>query len=711
MSLRQIAFKSVYKSKSSSLVHDFLIPALEHAVTYNRAVGYFSSSLLAYIARGISGLVKNNGIMRLVVGSILSEQEFQAVKDGAQQRQYLEKAEAQLLEALDCYVTKEEGDRLKLLCYLVAANKLEIKIALTAKGMFHDKTGVVIDADGDRIVFQGSANETTAALLPEFNYESIAVYPSWKPEIYQAYGREFEVEFEKLWANEAEGVLTVEVLSSTYELLKARAPTTPPNEAPITTMMVSESTRRPGQPFIPDNFGGRPYFLRPHQIDAITKWRDAKYRGIFNMATGAGKTVTALHAAVDAFASIRHAMALIIIVPYQNLADQWCEVAEQFGFKPIRAYRSQANWLPQMTAISSSLLLPGNERKYCVVTVKNTLSSHDFQRHIAKIPSDRTMVIGDECHHYSSASYSRSVPTGSYMIGLSATPWRKNDLTRRNTLESIFGEECFSYTIDDAMRDDVLCRYQYIPHLIYLEEDEYNEYEELSKEISRLFSMRENGLLVDDDALNSKLMARARILGSANAKFLKLSDLLFKSKPTPKTLFYCGDGSTEDLATATPTRDIERVGEILHKNNWRSSKFTASESKSERDRILSNFTDDFIEALVSIRVLDEGIDIPSCSTAFLLASSRNERQYVQRRGRILRKSTGKNIATIHDFICLPPPGLVDGIAKGLVSAELMRFNEFSRLAENASQSLEISNGLRELFDLTEEEGQSESDEY
>lgn len=680
--LREISLQSVYHSKSNSLIEDFYIPALSVAIQYDRAVGFFSSAMLAYAARGLLGLVRNNGRMRLIIGSTLSDEEYAALKDGVSRQQKLAEAERRLAEILEKANDRETKFHLDLLCFLVASERLKIRVAFTQKGMFHDKTGIIRDAAGDKLVFQGSANETVAALLPDFNYESISVFPSWRGDVFIDYGQPFEEEFERIWSGDVNGVVTVDVLSSTYDLMKKYAPTTPPTRDEYEQTLPGLENRSRGNPHHPVTYGGMPYALKLHQIIALKKWKAAGYRGIFNMATGAGKTVTALHAATDICCNSSNSLVVLIIVPYQNLGDQWCEVAEEYGFAPLQAYRSINQWRSQLITIASSLLLPGNKSHYCIVSVKNTFCSPEFQKTFGKIPNDRIVLIADECHHYATTSYSRAIPAAGHAIGLSATPWRPGDIESQQSLENSFGRQCFQYTIDEAMHDDVLCKYEYHPTTIHLTDEEYEQYSELSREISKLYSMKENGAKVDDIALNIKLMARSRILGSADEKFSSLAAQLAKRPKGKKVLFYCGDGSTEDAGTLDSMRDIERVGEVLHRFGWRSSRFTAEESRTERQRILTNFSDEFIDAMVSIRVLDEGIDIPSCSEAYLLASSRNERQYVQRRGRILRKSKDKTLASIHDFICLPPAGSRDAIGVALVAAELHRFREFSRLAEN-----------------------------
>lgn len=198
-------------------------------------------------------------------------------------------------------------------------------------------------------------------------------------------------------------------------------------------------------------------------------------------------------------------------------------------------------------------------------------------------------------------------------------------------------------------------------------------------------------------------MRRARLIGSAKNKFLALDKVIKSMRIDTHTLFYCGDGSVIDEKTENndlSVRDIEQVASILHKYGWKSSRFTADESLKERRNIIDNFKNGFIDAMISIRVLDEGIDIPACKQAFLLASSRNERQFIQRRGRILRKSVGKDSSVIHDFIVLPSESFTkDESLKSLVNSELDRLIEFARVACNKSDVYIKGREIANLYNI------------
>jgi len=213
-SLRDVELKSVYRSGKDDLLKDFYMPALKSAKYYDRAVGYFSTTLLAYALKGISSIVKNEGVMRLIVGHPLEEDEFEALKEGKQLKTI---SNAELDKLIESASTKIEHARLQLFMLLVATNRIELKFAFKPRGMYHEKIGIIKDSLGNKILFHGSANETTNAINPDLNFESIAVYKNWKPDIYMEYAESFERGFEDLWSGNDKSVVTIDMPSEMYE--------------------------------------------------------------------------------------------------------------------------------------------------------------------------------------------------------------------------------------------------------------------------------------------------------------------------------------------------------------------------------------------------------------------------------------------------------------------------------------------------------------
>ena len=719
--LRDLQYKGVYKSDEDNILEDFYFPTLKVANTYDRAVGFFSASTISYAAQALSVFVKNDGRIRLILGAFCEREDLDAIAKGIQLHEVSEKIGAELLTMVFSVSDELFQNRFETLCWLVAHGRLEVKIALREKGMYHDKVGVISDADGDQVVFSGSANESVHALLPAYNYESIDVFPSWKREL-EGYTKPHIESFERLWRNRSPSTLVIDIPTAVKERFVAvsRSLTYVPDpeiEAEIAgrirERIEDERSGSSSKPRDPKTINGQPFRMRPHQIQALEAWKaKGDFQGIFDLATGAGKTITSIHAAVRLSAAI-DGLACVIAVPYQNLADQWVKSLSDFNIVPIRCYVSRDLWRDKLNDAVHELLM--NTRKFaCIVVVNRTLQTEEFQDALKKIKGKKLLWIGDECHHHASEAFAEFLPKDArYRIGLSATPEHYLDEDRNERLKQFYGPTVFTYTLRQAIEDKVLTPYRYCPHVVHLTASEADDFVELSEQIGRLMARQKEsgGGLGGNTQLTALLMRRARLIGAAANKLPSMEEVLSGATPAAHTLFYCGDGMVEsddedDVEGAAEDklyrqRQVEAVSMKLHQLGWRVSRFTSRESRTEREDILENFRLGVIDAMVAIRCLDEGIDVPACATAFILASSRNPRQFVQRRGRILRRSPGKEIATIHDFVVVLPEGDEDrsSHAKHLIMSELGRVAEFSSLSQNRAESYEVLSRVLRAYDL------------
>lgn len=723
--LRRLQLKGVYKSDQDNILQDFYFPALSVAARYDRAVGFFSASTLSHAAQALSVFIQGGGKIRLIVGAFSEQSDIEAIKEGLRQKEVSDRLGTQFLAQLDEADDELFQQRFKALAWLVGQGRLEVRVALRAKGMYHDKVGIITDADGDAVVFAGSANESAAALLPTMNYESIDVFPAWREELAEYY-EPHRASFERLWSNKSRGTVVLDMPTALRDRLLEVAggmddPPEPEREAEIAGRIreaeeeIDAATRRRG-PEVPDTINGFPFEIRDHQREALTAWQaKGDFQGIFDLATGAGKTITAVYAMVQMFGAIK-GLTVVIAVPYQSLADQWCEILEAFNIRALQCYVSKANWYD---ALQRKILdvQTGATPFEAIVVVNRTLKTTEFQDAIARIPSAQFLWIGDECHHHGSESFATALPQNArYRIGLSATPEHYLDEERNARLKAYYGEIVFSYTLKQAIQDKVLTPYNYHPRLVELTLQEAEEFIALSDEIARQFA-RDQGQAGGKPSigLTALLMKRSRIIGSAVNKLPALEAALGGRSPQNHTLFYCGDGRMSDdddedededddvdeTKDAIPSRQIEVVSRLLDGLGWRVSRFTAREGRRERENILQAFKVGLIDGLVAIKCLDEGIDVPACSTAYILASSRDPRQFIQRRGRILRRSPGKNIATIYDFIVVLPEAAEDasGAARKLITSELRRVAEFSNLAENRFEAYEVLRSVLVNYDL------------
>lgn len=702
MSFQRLHLKSTYSTENDSLLEDFYIPTLSATVAYDRAVGFFSSTMLTYALQGLDGFIRNNGYMRLIIGEEVTDDEYDAIKEGHDLSFTLDRVKLKW----DSIITSVSDDlflhRLNILSWMVAHGHLEVKYALRRKGMYHEKIGIMKDLSGGYLVFQGSANETTNALLPDLNFESISVYPNWKVEVFEEYGKPYMQRFDRLWHNQSKNTITVSIPSSHYDKIRQFYKR---SERPdyIEKDIFDSIALRAGvtiEPILPTILGGKTYNLHKHQKEALQSWQKNDFNGIMALATGAGKTITAIHAAVQIANSSKEVkLAVIVAVPYQILADQWCDVFSLFNILPIQCYRSRSEWLHLLEKEISDFNLLKSKRFMAIVVVNKTLASEEFQKQMNRIKGSNLYFIGDECHHHGNKKIVSILPDCRFRMGLSATPWAAKEDERKNHLVSYYGSKIASYTIDQAIQEEVLTPYKYNMHLVSMNDFETNSYQDLTISINKLIAIRESGGYINKDQLDNFLRSRTRLLGSVEDKFLKLGEILNILKITPHTLFYCGDGSTESDDYEGVKRDVERVAQILESRGWKTSRFTAEETPATRKRILDNFRETVIDGVVAIRVLDEGFDIPACRTAFLLASSRNERQFIQRRGRILRRSPGKEYSIIHDFVILPSCHLRKDLARDLVEKELSRAGEFIRVASNRNDLKHFAQSVGEEYDI------------
>ncbi|MBF0355964.1 MAG: DEAD/DEAH box helicase family protein [Alphaproteobacteria bacterium] len=714
MSLSALSLKPVYRTGRDDLVKDFYIPCLKASVKYDRAVGFFSASMLSLAAQGLSALVERQGTMRLIVGGALTEDEAKAVMRG-----YTERAKADAEERIHHEVQtliKDISDslfecRLHALSNLIAFGRLDIKVALTRKGMYHEKIGIFYDEGGNSVVFAGSANESQSALSPDFNFESVSVYPSWS-EAVRDYHDEFAGGFLSLWDNNENRAIVIDFPTAAKEDLIKFATTragmvTPDLELAIWDEMrrkyASKEECKPSSslPCLPKVYKGIEFDIRRHQRKALQKWQAADYFGILALATGAGKTVTAIYAATKMLTA-KGRLALVVAVPYQSLAEQWIEEMSLFGWRAIPCFGGWQNWFEKAGELSMSFQ-SGGIQALSFVVVNATLTSDKFQDILKRLPVGDLMWVGDECHHHGSERVASSIPKEArYRLGLSATPFDYMSESRNERVRDSYGSVVSTYGLREALEDSVLTPYDYHVHVVELTDKETLSYIEISNKIRNL--MLSGADAEENQALTAALMLRARILGSAYNKIGLLRDLLADRGVEPMTLFYCGDGSVEDEDDNESMRQIDAVSLLVREYGWRTSHFTAHESRKERQAILDNFRHGIIDGLVAIRCLDEGVDVPSCRTAYIIASSRNPRQFIQRRGRILRRSPGKDFAVIHDFLVRVPKMGDDSysLERSLVSAELKRVAEFAGLAQNFSQVFEKVKPLLAEYDLLHE---------
>lgn len=695
MSLRDLPLAYDYRSDQSNLVDEFYVPCLTESVGYWRAVGYFTSQGLALAAKGLSAFIRHGGRMRLVASPLLEPEDIEAFKRGYEAReQILQRAIwRQISDDILNDLSQLVRHRLECIAWLIAEERLDVKLAVpspellaSGQAIYHEKMGLFLDSEGNVVAFTGSPNETVGGLVS--NFESVDVYMSWDDP--QGRVRRKIDNFERLWANLTPRLTVVEFpVAAKQQLLQLR-PSVPPaidpeSGCPPTISVPALVTS--SNPDLPLDVQ-----LRPYQIDACRAWMEKGGRGQLVMATGSGKTMTALASAVQLLKE--HGQLFIVVAcPFQHLVDQWSAEAERFGFRPLQAYQSRHRWENTLNSRILDYNL-GHRTHVTVVTTHATLCSQVMQASLSRVTGP-SLLIADEVHHLGAEEGRRNLPREmKYRLGLSATPERWFDEEGTLALRDYFGEPVFEFSLKDAIAENCLSEYYYYPHLVELRPHELEEYEQLTRRIAQLFDSTMNPQQAQ--LLEALLRQRADILNRAENKLAVLSQLMRKKDNVHHTLFYCAPGQIDQVLRLLGNE----FGLHVHR-------FTVEESAEERRRLLTDFASGRLQALVAIRCLDEGVDVPSTHVAYILASSSNPREFIQRRGRILRKAPGKEHAVIHDLITVPSLSYhakawsleAFNVERKILKRELARFREFANASRNPFQATQVIWDIAKSYNL------------
>lgn len=700
MSLRDVQIKKEYRSLLDNVAKEFYVPLLSQAISYKRAVGFFSSTALVSMTKGIAGLVKNGGKIQLIASPYLSDEDIEAIRAGYSRRQIINKA---LLKGLKEPANEYQQDRLNLLANLIADGILDIRIAITENnsyiGMYHEKMGIIEDSDGNKVAFAGSMNETLTA--QKYSYETIDVFTSWSDDRDRVEIK--ECSFAAIWANNEPNLRTMDFDDVSDEFIKK-----------YRKKPVDYSTVTTDQDVVPEIEHEYSFFKIPttvefydYQKEAIEAWIKRGCCGIYDMATGSGKTYTALGSITKLSQILNEQLAVVIVAPYQHLVEQWVEDINKFNVSPIIAYSYPGQkWRKQFEDAVNAYNV-GAIKHFCVISTNATFSTDDFQRILLKFKKNYLFVV-DEAHNFGSKKLGALLPKKArYRLALSATIERYRDEEGTAILKKYFGSTpCISFTLKDAIQKGFLTSYYYYPVVCYLDADELERYNDLTRLI-----IKNGGASKENTEKNPYvemlLIKRARIISGCKDKVAKLIEAIEPYKKEKNILVYCGATKYDNdkINDDDDVRQIEEVnGRLYHELGMKVHKFTSSESKEEREDIKRRFASGDLQVVTAIKCLDEGVNIPAIQKAFILASSTNPKEYIQRRGRVLRRAKGKEYAEIFDFITLPRKlDTVQFCDKHQLEADLSlvrkEFNRMLDFAETARNPLSIDD-LKEKIQLT-----------
>jgi superfamily II DNA or RNA helicase len=717
MAFRDIHIKQEYRSPHDNIVNDFYIPILKHATSYKRAVGFFSSSALIEISKGISYLVQNDGNVQIVASPHLSDKDIEAIKKGYNLRDEIIKNA--IIRNLTFSNNYFEQERLNLLANLIADSKLDIKVAITEEtsnfGMYHEKMGIFSDNDGNVIAFSGSMNESANAFSS--NYESIDVFCDWVSQEEKERVETKTDAFSRIWNNTEENITIIDFPELKDEIIN-RYRKHPPN-----FNIDFEENERPNLVNPNVNLS---WFHKPqdypeyyeYQIQAMNTWKMYNYHGIFDMATGTGKTLTTLGALEVLSLELNNNLGIIIVCPYQHLVEQWAVDVKAYGVKPIICF-SAYDWKKKFKYAISDYSC-GVTKNFCLITTNDTFATKFFQDEVNNIKGNLCLIV-DEAHNFGARRQIECMKDiYNYRLALSATLERRYDEYGTNKLLEYFGKKCIEYPLERAIREDKLTPYYYYPIPVYFDSDELDNYNEFTEKISKILigKNKESGHL--PKAAEILLIKRARIIAGARGKLKAIYKIIKDNYvDDDHILVYCGATTVENSnyiegkVDQEEQRQIEAVVNMLgNELGMRVRKFTSEENSKEREQIKTDFTKgDMLKILVAIRCLDEGVNIPCIRTAFILASSTNPKEYIQRRGRVLRKAPNKNHAIIYDFITLPrnideplPSNAYLNSEYSLIKREYERMEDFAKLAENSSEVVKLKDKINAYYKLNYQGG-------
>lgn len=698
MSLKDLNLKISYRSSEDNMVKAFYNPTLSVAVNYKRAVGYFTLASLINASQGLSNLISNGGNVQIIASPKLTEEDINTINMGYKMKDdvYLDA----MIREISNISSPVEKERLNYLATLIADDRLDIKIAVMDNyGAYHEKFGLIEDSESNRIMFTGSMNETANGQYT--NFESFVVFKSWEFGG-KEYIDEYVKNFNDLWENKTNRLEIKEFpLAVKEKLLEYRLPNYKDENIPEISDDIEDDLFENKYPRLPDWFKPRDY-----QNEAITRWQENNYRGLLSMATGTGKTLTGLLGLTRLYNEEKK-LATIIVCPYQHLVEQWAEDVRAFNINPVLCY-SKYDWRSQVYR-KIKFINNGTIDNFTLITTNSTFVSQDMKDFISKIESNILLIV-DEAHNSSQGEMRSALDDKyKYRLGLSATPRKFRDDEATEFIYNFFGGEVYSFDLKRAIDEDFLTKYYYYPHVISLTEDEQIKYNDLSTKIAQNIK-EENGKIIINDFAKNLLIKRARLIASASNKLLELRSLLSNYQDKNFILVYCGAAKTIDDDDNNEVKQIEKVCRILGKEYEISNhKFTAEESPEKRKEIIDMFSDGrSLQAIVAIKCLDEGVNIPAIQHAFILASSTDPKEFIQRRGRVLRKYKDKEFAYIHDFVTVPCSTDYVG---NLVETELKRVYEFNDLAYNKDSNMEMINTLLSQYNVDLESIMNANDKY
>jgi superfamily II DNA or RNA helicase len=731
--LKDKDFKYRYSTGKKDLPFDFCLLALSNSTKLDIGLGYFSSASFNILSVGFAHFISNGGKMRLYINQYLTEDDYNLLQNNqiVDFEEYILKS----FNTLKATLSKRDEHFFKCLSYLIQINRIEIKIIIPKNGgLAHEKFGVFTDENGDKVAFTGSMNLTAAALVK--NIETIECTCSWKSEDSRERIEISEQDFLEIWTGANESVLVFPAKKFCQEVVKIY-PSVDANELLLqekeiiekltnstTTEEIIPTVPKIKEPHFPYKY---PDGALPYQVEAYERWVQNGKKGIFAMATGTGKTITSLNCVLQEYQQ-DGSYQLLILVPTIALVEQWIDEIAQFDFKNvITVFSENLLWRQQISKLEDKVNR-GKNANFVIISTYQSFTNKDFQQVLPHLP-ENMILIADEAHNIGSELV-RSVFRTLHIkrrIALSATPNRIYDEEGTTELESFFNDKppyVYNFSMKKAIEEGRLMEYCYYPKIAYLNDEEMQEYAQITEQLLRLFDGATKQFK-DSQKAKKLLMLRKRILHKADDKIRVFKEIIseigqdklkycFVYVPEGKKMF----DSDEAIIYSNSDNDLEAdiyeetiIKKMLDTTkdifpNTTCNTYTGKNSKTERKTILQGFENGQINVLFAMKCLDEGVDVPRAEYGIFASSTGNPRQFIQRRGRLLRKHPQKTFAHIFDMVVVPnfqsPYYSRDfwNMERSLVRGELNRVAYFANLAtNNYTGALKSLDEVARFYDL------------
>lgn len=742
-----------YKSHSEWEPVGFFSDCLCNATRFDLKLGFFSTSAINVLSDGFAAFLYNGGRMRLIINDVLSQQDKDILNKAGDSRAIIPAISLNDIAKLKETLSERGRHFFDCIAWLIRNNRIEIKIVTPkdSNGISHTKCGLFADAT-NKVAFDGSCNFSRTALIE--NVESITAFCDWDSpsdkfrieDVEEDFLRTFNGEDNSVEYLDASAIRTsitstfpdktiknlleeeAEMLNnsivSDYPLSIKRA-LSKAKEKIVKTIQTIESNKIKAveenkNPCFPYPSGPRKY-----QITAFENWKNNNQKGLFAMATGTGKTLTALNCLLQIYNKSKYYKA-IILVPTITLVEQWERECKKFNFNNIiKVCSKYPQWKSEIDRIKLKETINSDIASYIIISTYASFVRDNIFPLLNSFPQKRVLFIADEAHNMGSGRILDKIEGIHYLrrIGLSATPERQYEEEVNQQLFDFFGSSekfTFEYSMQEAINNGFLCRYYYYPHIVRLTDEEMSEYMEISKKLARMYNPNKKDFRKGDDILKILLLKRKRIIHKAINKIVAfqqiISERYAKRGNLKYTLVYVPEGNRVDDNYSDIYDTIDTIGDDEETNHiidyytnivreitptTTVKKFT-SDSK-ERDEILSEYEKGNLEVLTSMKCLDEGVDVPRSELAIFCASTGNPRQFIQRRGRILRNHKDKKYAYIHDLVVVPEVNSASEsyqMERNLLESELKRVRDFALMSENADFTFQQLRHILEYYNLS-----------